>query len=62
MARRRGCALKGEGYDVLKRTQWGYATNPNVGGVVMVGGCEGQISARFKEASMACRNPKRSAP
>src|SRR5690606_10265461 len=44
-----GCALdlKGEGYEVLKRTQWGYAANPNMGGVVMVGlGCEGfQIKA-----------------
>ena len=48
-----GCALdvKGEGYDVLKRTQWGYAANPNIGGVVMVGlGCEGFQIARFKEA------------
>src|SRR5947209_5820785 len=48
-----GCALdvKGEGYEVLKRTQWGYATNPNVGGVVMVGlGCEGFQIARWKEA------------
>jgi altronate hydrolase len=34
-------ASKGEGFDVLKRTQWGYATNPNVGGVLLVGlGCE----------------------
>jgi altronate hydrolase len=48
-----GCALdvKGEGYEVLKRTQWGYATNPNVGGVVMVGlGCEGFQIPRWKEA------------
>jgi altronate hydrolase len=48
-----GCALdiKGEGYEVLKRTQWGYASNPNVGGVVMVGlGCEGFQIARWKEA------------
>ena len=48
-----GCALdvKGEGYEVLKRTQWGYAVNPNVGGVVMVGlGCEGFQISRFKEA------------
>jgi len=48
-----GCALdiKGEGYEVLKRTQWGYATNPNVGGVVMVGlGCEGFQIGRWKEA------------
>ncbi len=48
-----GCALdvKGEGYEILKRTQWGYATNPNVGGVVMVGlGCEGFQIPRWKEA------------
>lgn len=36
-----GMAAKGEGFDVLKRTQWGYATNPNVGAVLLVGlGCE----------------------
>jgi altronate hydrolase len=48
-----GCALdvKGEGYEVLKRTQWGYATNPNMGGVLMVGlGCEGFQIGRWKEA------------
>ena len=48
-----GCALdiKGEGYDVLKRTQWGYATNPNMAGVVMVGlGCEGFQIGRWKDA------------
>ncbi|SEC74361.1 altronate hydrolase [Rhizobiales bacterium GAS188] len=48
-----GCALdvKGEGYDILKRTQWGYATNPNMAGVVMVGlGCEGFQIGRWKEA------------
>ena len=48
-----GCALdiKGEGYEILKRTQWGYATNPNMGGVVMVGlGCEGFQIGRWKEA------------
>ena len=47
-----GCALdiKGEGYEILKRTQWGYATNPNVAGVLMVGlGCEGFQISRFKE-------------
>ena len=34
-----GCAMstKGEGYEVLKRTQWGYAANPNMGAVLMVG-------------------------
>ena len=36
-----GMASSGEGFDVLERTQWGYATNPNMGGVLMVGlGCE----------------------
>jgi altronate hydrolase len=48
-----GCAMdiNGEGYEVLKRTQWGYASNPNMGGVVMVGlGCEGFQIARWKEA------------
>lgn len=48
-----GCALdiKGEGYEVLKRTQWGYATNPNMGAVMMVGlGCEGFQIPRWKEA------------
>ncbi len=48
-----GCGLdiKGEGYEVLKRTQWGYASNPNIGGVVMVGlGCEGFQIGRWKDA------------
>jgi len=48
-----GCALdiKGEGYEALKRTQWGYATNPNMAAVVMVGlGCEGFQISRWKEA------------
>jgi altronate hydrolase len=47
-----GCAIdtKGEAYDLLKRTQWGYATNPNVGGVLMVGlGCEAFQIPRWKE-------------
>ena len=38
-----GCGLDvdGEAYELLKRTQWGFATNPNIGGVLMVGlGCE----------------------
>jgi altronate hydrolase len=48
-----GCALdlKGEGYELLKRTQWGYAANPNMGGVVMVGlGCEGFQIKTFMDA------------
>ena len=36
-----GMASRGEGYDVLQRTQWGYATHPNLGAALMVGlGCE----------------------
>jgi altronate hydrolase len=36
-----GMAGKGEGFEILERTQWGYAVNPNMGGVMMVGlGCE----------------------
>ncbi|WP_417580772.1 UxaA family hydrolase [Pelagibacterium sp.] len=38
-----GCGMsgKGEGFDILSRTQWGYAANPNLGAVLMVGlGCE----------------------
>ena len=36
-----GMAAYGEGYDVLRRVQWGYATHPNLGAAVMVGlGCE----------------------
>jgi altronate hydrolase len=48
-----GCVVDSRGviFDLLKRTSWGYATNPNVGGVVMVGlGCEGFQIPRFKEA------------
>jgi altronate hydrolase len=45
-----GMDINGEGYEVLKRTQWGYASNPNIGGVVMVGlGCEGFQIGRWKE-------------
>jgi len=36
-----GMAAYGEGWEVLRRTQWGYATHPNLGGALMVGlGCE----------------------
>jgi altronate hydrolase len=48
-----GCGLdvNGEAYEILKRTQWGYATNPNVGGVLMVGlGCEAFQSPRFMKS------------
>jgi altronate hydrolase len=48
-----GCGMdsKGEGYDVLKRTMWGYAANPNMGAVLMVGlGCETFQIGRWKQA------------
>ena len=47
-----GCVIDYSGaiFDILKRTSWGYATNPNMGGVLMVGlGCEGFQIPRFKE-------------
>ncbi len=48
-----GCVIDYRGviFDTLKKTTWGYATNPNMGGVVMVGlGCEGFQIPRLKEA------------
>lgn len=53
LAQANGCVIDYRGviFDTLKRTSWGYATNPNMGGVVMVGlGCEGFQIPRFKEA------------
>jgi len=36
-----GMAASGEGYDLLQRTLWGHAANPNTGGALMIGlGCE----------------------
>ena len=32
-----GHAAYGEGFDILRRTQWGYASHPNFAGVLMVG-------------------------
>ena len=44
-----GMADKGAGFDALKRTQWGYASNPNIAGVLLVGlGCEVFQIARMK--------------
>ncbi|MDE2446483.1 MAG: altronate dehydratase [Alphaproteobacteria bacterium] len=48
-----GCVIDYRGviFDIFKRTAWGYATNPNMGGVMMVGlGCEGFQIPRFKAA------------
>jgi altronate hydrolase len=45
-----GMAAKGEGFDNLMRTEWGYAANPNVGAALMVGlGCEVFQIGRMKE-------------
>ncbi|HUG63030.1 MAG TPA: altronate dehydratase family protein [Methylomirabilota bacterium] len=45
-----GMAGKGEAYDVVERTQWGYANHPNFGGVLVVGlGCEVFQIPRLKE-------------
>ncbi len=48
-----GCGIDSEGetFEVLKRTTWGYATNPNMAGVLVVGlGCEGFQIQRMKDA------------
>jgi len=45
-----GHAAQGEGFDILRRTQWGYASHPNFAGVVMVGlGCEVFQIGRMKK-------------
>jgi altronate hydrolase len=47
-----GCGMpgKGEGYDLLARTLWGTAANPNFAAVLLVGlGCEVIQLARFKQ-------------
>jgi altronate hydrolase len=48
-----GCGIDsdGETFEVLKRTTWGYACNPNMAGVLVVGlGCEGFQISRMKQA------------
>ncbi len=45
-----GLAAKGEGYEALERTQWGYAGHPNLAAALLVGlGCEVFQIARLKE-------------
>ena len=47
-----GCGMgsRGEGFDILNRTQWGYASNPNIAEVLLVGlGCEVFQIGRMKE-------------
>ena len=44
-----GMDMAGEGYDILRRTLWGTAANPNFGAVLLVGlGCEAVQIAKFK--------------
>lgn len=46
-----GCGNYGEGFEALQRVMWGYATHPNVRGVLMVGlGCEGNQIEWLMEA------------
>jgi len=45
-----GMPVKGEGFDLLSRTLWGTAANPNFAAVLLVGlGCEVIQLARFKQ-------------
>ncbi len=47
-----GCAMadRGEGFDLLRRTLWGTAANPNFGAILLVGlGCEVIQSGRLAE-------------
>jgi altronate hydrolase len=45
-----GLAAKGEGYEALERTQWGYAGHPNLAAALVVGlGCEVFQISRLKE-------------
>jgi altronate hydrolase len=48
-----GCAmdLQGEGYQIFRRTQWGYTANPNLGAALLVGlGCEAFQIDKMKES------------
>ncbi len=48
-----GCAmdLTGEGYQIFRRTQWGYTANPNLGAALLVGlGCEAFQIDKMKES------------
>lgn len=45
-----GMASSGEGFELLKRTLWGTAANPNFGAILLVGlGCEVMQIVRLKE-------------
>jgi altronate hydrolase len=46
-----GMSVKGDGFDLLSRTLWGTAANPNFAAVLLVGlGCEVFQLAQFKQA------------
>ena len=48
-----GCAMdiQGEGYQIFRRTQWGYTANPNLGAALLVGlGCEAFQIGKMKES------------
>jgi altronate hydrolase len=53
-----GMAGDGEGFDMLRRTLWGTAANPNFGGMLLVGlGCEVIQTGRFaKDYGLAGRD------
>jgi altronate hydrolase len=53
-----GMAGSGEGFDLLRRTLWGTAANPNFGGVLLVGlGCEVvQLGKLMKDYGLAGRD------
>ena len=53
-----GMAGEGEGYDMLRRTLWGTAANPNFGAILLVGlGCEVvQIGRLAKDFGLAGRD------
>jgi len=53
-----GMAGSGEGFDILRRTLWGTAANPNFGGIILVGlGCEViQVARLAKDYELAGRD------
>ena len=53
-----GMADRGEGFEALQRTLWGYARHPNFGGVLLVGlGCEVNQIDFLLEAYQVPRGP-----
>jgi len=53
-----GMADRGEGYELLQRTLFGYAANPNFAAILMVGlGCEVLQISRFMKAAGLSHSP-----